>query len=281
MNYRLAALPLALAMVLAGPAAAQKKVAVLGTLNSQIITNLNADGYIATAISIAQVEAGLLSTASYDAFVFGRNYYNTVSTAFVNNTTAFLNAGGGLVSEWDGAAFFFSGYQPGYRFANTNPQAGIIAGQIGAGGALATDTPITNTGASPVTAGLANTWSAGSGSEFFFTSANLNPAQVDILATYQGNGTAQFPAGSQTAILAGKQKAFVALMFDAQDNPNDADIRRLFANSVGYVTNFQAQGAVPEPSTWALMILGFGAVGGAMRRRTLAGVSTRASLTFA
>jgi len=24
---------------------------------------------------------------------------------------------------------------------------------------------------------------------------------------------------------------------------------------------------VPEPATWALMILGFGAVGGAMRRR--------------
>ncbi len=27
-------------------------------------------------------------------------------------------------------------------------------------------------------------------------------------------------------------------------------------------------GAVPEPATWALMILGFGAVGGALRRRT-------------
>jgi hypothetical protein len=28
--------------------------------------------------------------------------------------------------------------------------------------------------------------------------------------------------------------------------------------------------AVPEPATWALMILGFGAIGGAMRRRTAA-----------
>ena len=26
-------------------------------------------------------------------------------------------------------------------------------------------------------------------------------------------------------------------------------------------------GAVPEPSTWAMLILGFGAVGGALRRR--------------
>jgi hypothetical protein len=31
--------------------------------------------------------------------------------------------------------------------------------------------------------------------------------------------------------------------------------------------NAAVSGAVPEPATWALMILGFGAVGGAMRRR--------------
>ena len=36
-------------------------------------------------------------------------------------------------------------------------------------------------------------------------------------------------------------------------------------------------GAVPEPSTWALMILGFGAVGGAMRRRQ----SVKAAIRFA
>lgn len=42
-----------------------------------------------------------------------------------------------------------------------------------------------------------------------------------------------------------------------------------------------AVGAVPEPSTWALLILGFGAVGGTMRRRTAAASRTRAALTFA
>lgn len=36
----------------------------------------------------------------------------------------------------------------------------------------------------------------------------------------------------------------------------------------GLVTNFSATiAAVPEPATWGLMILGFGAVGGALRRR--------------
>ena len=37
-------------------------------------------------------------------------------------------------------------------------------------------------------------------------------------------------------------------------------------------------GAVPEPSTWAMLILGFGAVGAAMRRRRLATVTTRLRL---
>lgn len=38
-----------------------------------------------------------------------------------------------------------------------------------------------------------------------------------------------------------------------------------------------AQGAVPEPATWALMILGLGTIGFAMRRRT----TTRVSCNFA
>ncbi len=39
--------------------------------------------------------------------------------------------------------------------------------------------------------------------------------------------------------------------------------------------------AVPEPGTWAMMILGFGAVGGAMRRRGATAKASRTRLTFA
>lgn len=39
--------------------------------------------------------------------------------------------------------------------------------------------------------------------------------------------------------------------------------------------------AVPEPATWALFILGFGAMGYAMRRRNSEGRVTKASLKFA
>lgn len=37
--------------------------------------------------------------------------------------------------------------------------------------------------------------------------------------------------------------------------------------SFSFTNTFSAPGAVPEPSTWAMMILGFGAVGGVLRRR--------------
>ena len=40
-------------------------------------------------------------------------------------------------------------------------------------------------------------------------------------------------------------------------------------------------GAVPEPATWALFILGFGAVGGALRRRSNRVRTGRASISFA
>lgn len=40
-------------------------------------------------------------------------------------------------------------------------------------------------------------------------------------------------------------------------------------------------GAVPEPAAWALLILGFGAVGGAMRRRAALACETKARLRFA
>lgn len=39
--------------------------------------------------------------------------------------------------------------------------------------------------------------------------------------------------------------------------------------------------AVPEPATWAMLILGFGAVGGAMRRRATMAKASRTKLTYA
>ena len=41
-------------------------------------------------------------------------------------------------------------------------------------------------------------------------------------------------------------------------------------NGTGATVTFQSGGAVPEPATWAMMLLGFGAIGFTMRRRNAA-----------
>lgn len=45
------------------------------------------------------------------------------------------------------------------------------------------------------------------------------------------------------------------------------DVRGTSGGAASYTGDFNFTAGVPEPATWALMILGFGAVGGAMRRR--------------
>jgi len=54
---------------------------------------------------------------------------------------------------------------------------------------------------------------------------------------------------------------------------NFANGARLFGIDNLTFTPNATTGAVPEPATWAMMLLGFGAVGSAMRRRS--GVTTR------
>ena len=45
------------------------------------------------------------------------------------------------------------------------------------------------------------------------------------------------------------------------------DYRQLFGNALALTAGAAGLGAVPEPATWAMMIGGFGMVGGSMRYR--------------
>ena len=54
----------------------------------------------------------------------------------------------------------------------------------------------------------------------------------------------------------------MSITLDTAPN-NIADIRQLRLGGIGTVPT----GAIPEPATWAMLIAGFGMVGGAMRRR--------------
>jgi hypothetical protein len=54
-----------------------------------------------------------------------------------------------------------------------------------------------------------------------------------------------------------------------------------FARVGGSLTLTQLSGAVPEPATWALFILGFGTIGASLRRRSSAVRANKAKMHFA
>lgn len=101
-----------------------------------------------------------------------------------------------------------------------------------------------------------------------FTSGTFGPGSTFAIAA-PGSGSAitvslaNLAGGAQTLTLNGN--------FAAGGN-NFADIGGSL-NLVG--------GLVPEPATWALFILGFGAIGGALRRRAGAVRVSKAKLNFA
>ena len=90
----------------------------------------------------------------------------------------------------------------------------------------------------------------------------------------------------EASLVSGNERQFLTIDFDElfkADKPSvrtpildvwgrgalySWNVRKVYATSyIDNVTFSVASAYVPEPATWALMILGFGAIGGAMRRR--------------
>ncbi len=163
---------------------------------------------------------------------------------------SFILGGGRLVTEWSGADWAMSN---------------LLGGSVSSGGFVGTGTTVTFTAAG-VAAGLSSgvgpSYSAGPASEFFRNFSNVGTGSV--LATRPG-GIAAIVGGS-----AGSGYV-VANGIDWADsfNASQANGQVLLNSIVG-----GNAGAVPEPATWAMMIGGFGAIGGTMRyRRRKTGVS--------
>lgn len=105
------------------------------------------------------------------------------------------------------------------------------------------------------------------------TFANANGGQKTLQAWIADNaGSTLYVGGYNIGVGSGWSGTFTG----AVDNV-------IVSNGAGSnAFNFEvlANGAVPEPSTWALLILGFGAVGAGLRRRNSAGARARATLRF-
>ncbi len=226
------------------------KVAVIDRVSSSIRTNLAAAGMDVDAVSISNVEAGQLISGGYDAFLTGRVYYPSTSpsSAYVNAVSSFLTAGGGVVTEWDDTSIFWSGYHSTYRYDSTDPQLGLLTGVIGSGYALATGTPITQAMSHPVWDGLPASFSAQHGTEFFYTSYGYDTSQIDIVATFHGDGSTNFPNQDFPAVFAGKSDRIVGIPFDYQDNANDPNLVTLYTNAVEWVATGGDDPPVADPN---------------------------------
>lgn len=92
--------------------------------------------------------------------------------------------------------------------------------------------------------------------------ATLTNVSGSPVATPTGVVNAQNPAFTRTGtVTLGKGQVFGFILNNAGNYAND---------STGVDFRLTGGGEVPEPATWALLILGFGAVGSALRRRRTA-----------
>jgi hypothetical protein len=207
-------------------------------------------GHTYTAVSGADIDNGLLS--SYDALLLG-HIYDTISTTTCSQLQTFLNAGKGVVSEWNGATLLFT--QTGsLPISPVNMSCTLFPGTVTGGRAdFGSNLPITLAiPSSPLVSGLSNPFSMQGGSEFVFRIAGLG-AEWTVAGTSDLGGTV-YPT-----VMAAKYNGAgcVALSpfdyFDTLRAGSNSQI--LLSNMLNYVLNPQngcamraSSPAVPVPA---------------------------------
>lgn len=105
------------------------------------------------------------------------------------------------------------------------------------------------------------------GATIFSSNANVVAGQryVAYMTTFGNSG----PSGSTSIDRGTAAPNLNYFVWNNSSNPAGNANWNYFADfgNARFSANFSPASAVPEPATWAMMILGFGFVGGAMRRR--------------
>lgn len=192
---------------------------------------LNTDPQIqAQTISQATLESGGLN--GFNTLVTRLDSIGPPSIQSFQAIQSFVAGGGGYVGEWWGAGAALSGlgvpfnsnYAPPPHFLN------LFTGLASDGYFIETGHPITVTASHPVTQGLPGVFAAGGGTEFFVRAIPPFDSHLTVLATYNGYG------GTNPAIMVGVKGSanVVLLFFDAIDDPNDPNLKKLWINSVKF-----------------------------------------------
>ena len=176
----------------------------------------------------------------------------------------------------------YSGPTPTYDFESATPE--FTGGSIVTGTTPIHTTPLGSTGSygsvspSNGTPGFLDLPGGVNGISFIWGSVD----RENILSVLDSSDNVIFSAdGSDVLALLGAPTPGLRFDVDPVLNPlvtitfTDADVgtaARLRFESTKEAFEFDNVAAVPEPATWAFMILGFGAIGGAMRRQRKANV---------
>ena len=223
----------ALLSLWAVPASAQKVALCAPSLDGPL-----RDNFQVVRVDLNGVRQGRLIAEEFDVLIVGRVTYNNagVDQQFLDAVSDFVEAGGGIVTEWDGLSIFFSEIHPTWRFANQRPpQLGWFAGSVGAGHMLASNTPVTiRLPGDPVVEGLEGAIQAQGGSEYFYTIYDHDPDNMLVVATYHGNNTPNFPDQDFPGIIHTRvcNSTAVFIPFDYQDNSQHAQVITMINNAV-------------------------------------------------
>ncbi|MFD1786641.1 PEPxxWA-CTERM sorting domain-containing protein [Sphingomonas floccifaciens] len=230
------------ALALSFTAATGANAAVIGIYggnsNSDIASFLTANGH---TVKQNQYSVSGANYTGLDTVILLRTSGDAATASFVKN-------GGRLITEWDAASWALGA-------------GNLLNADDSYYGYLATNTEISFTQAGTAAGlgtGIGSSYSAGGASEFFRTFSNIGSG-VEVWGTR--------PDGSASIIAGASGKGFVVV--------NGADWADSFAyagaqNKQLLLTSLTADAvtsAVPEPATWAMMLIGFGGIGASMRRR--------------
>ena len=242
---------------------------------------------LALAILATSAHAVTLTPAKYRGSVGGGVSYNGFSATSVSRTSLFgtksassTGANGGRAAvkgistiAGDGVAEAFVTY----KFAVLTPLPGFVdiivnaAAESAGSGAYFGEAGVDIFGSRNTTAAYVHSCHASPGCNFtqVFTSGGPKPItiranEVYTVQIYASGGT--FDAGSSFDVWADPTFSFDP----ASVRPEGAT----FAFSEGVEGRFidldPPAGGVPEPASWALMVVGFGSLGAALRRRRAA-----------
>jgi hypothetical protein len=222
------------------------RAAVVG-LSARVTDVLRAQGLLAETLVYDAALPARLTTENFDTIVIGRyaSAWQRMTQDLREALDIFARNGGNIVTEWDGAAIFGSGYDATYLSrANAPTPLGHHTVRIGGGQSRGNNTAVTLTAPTdPLFTGVANPFQAGGATEFFAWLDHAVPptpggpaavlSNLRTVATFPG-GTPAFPAQTYGAVYRGRYCSGNAVFatFDFEDDPSNAGFGPLLGNLV-------------------------------------------------